>query len=186
MEEKEKKEELPNLEETIKELKEELQKALKEKEEYLAGWQRAKAEFLNYQQEEEKRKEKYILLANFNLISDLVNVLDSFELALQGINDEKVLKGIGFIKGQFESILKKYGLSIIEPKVGDDFNPNFHEALSRELCHRQDCRQSDEGKIAKVFSRGYALNQVLIKPAQVAVTFHQDSSLTQTESLESN
>lgn len=174
--------ELPNLEETIKELKEQLEKALKEKEEYLAGWQRAKSEFLNYQQEEEKRRQEYIRLANFNLVSELINVLDSFDLAIEEIKEEKILKGFILIKSQLEGILKKYGLEILEPQIGDEFNPQFHEVISKEICQKENCNKSDEGKIEKILARGYLLNGFLVRPAKVSVIFHQNSGPTQKES----
>ncbi len=173
MEEEKKEQELPNLEQTIKELREELNKALKEKEEYFAGLQRAKADFLKYQQEEEKRKEQYILLANFNIMSELINVLDSFVLALENVKDEEILKGLSLIKGQLEGILKKYGLEIIEPKEGEILNPRFHEAISRKTCQVKECQGEDEGKIVSVFARGYALHGTVIRPAQVSVIFHE-------------
>jgi molecular chaperone GrpE len=175
MAEEKEKEELPKIEETVEELKKQLEKALKEKEEYLSGWQRAKAEFLAYQQEEEKRKQNYILLANFNLMSEILNVLDSFELAISQIKDENTLQGIGLIKSQLEGILKKHGLEVIEPKEGEKFNPHFHEVLFRKTCERENCDESDDGVIYKIFTKGYLLHGTLLRPAQVAVIYHKSS-----------
>jgi len=173
--EEEKREELPKIQETIEELKKQLEKALKEKEEYLSGWQRAKADFLAYQKEEEKRKQNYILLANFNLMSEIVNVLDSLELAISQIENESILQGIGLIKSQLEGILKKHGLEILEPKEGEKFDPQFHEVLFKKLCENENCKGEDDGLIYKVLTRGYLLHGTLLRPAQVSVIYHKSS-----------
>ena len=65
----------------LKKLREELKKSTEEKGEYLAGWQRSKADFINQRNDLEKWKEDFISFANKNLIDELLPVLDSFNLA---------------------------------------------------------------------------------------------------------
>src|SRR3989338_6296064 len=63
----------------------EFERCKKEKEEYLAGWQRAKADFINYKKEEAKRLETLAKYANAMLLEELITVLDNFDLAIQAL-----------------------------------------------------------------------------------------------------
>ena len=85
--------------------------------EYLAGWQRAKADYLNYKKDEVSRFEETVKFSGEFLIRDLINVLDSFaalEIHFKGeprpSADGRDLEGVLFIKSQLEDILKKFGL----------------------------------------------------------------------------
>src|SRR3990167_10954342 len=62
--------------------KEELKRVEAERREYLDGWQRAKADLANYKRDEGKRFEEFAKFANADLIADIVQALDSFDLAL--------------------------------------------------------------------------------------------------------
>jgi len=83
----------------IEKLKEQLAECEKLRDEYLAGWQRQKADFLNLQKEIAKKTEEIVKFANEDLI-----------------------------KSQLEDILKKRGLEPIETK-NQKFNPELHEAF---------------------------------------------------------
>jgi len=67
-----------DLDKEIEKLKKEIEKLKKEKEEYLAGWQRERANHLNYIKEEKERLKEFLELANEKLIFKLLSVLDSF------------------------------------------------------------------------------------------------------------
>lgn len=168
-------EQLPSEPEIIKELQELVAKLEKEKEEYLSGWKRAKADFLNYQKEMEEKINNIINFANANLILDLLSVLDSLDLAINSLNEEDKERNIGkgyfLIQAQILDILKKYNLEIIEPK-NERFNPVFHEALSIKKCEKENCNGDDDGLIIEVYSKGYLLNGKLLRPARVKVISH--------------
>ena len=59
-----------------------IKKIQEEREEYLNGWKRAKADLVNYKREESERIDKIRKFCQEGLIYELLNVLDSFELAL--------------------------------------------------------------------------------------------------------
>ena len=168
-------EKLPSEPETIKELQEIIAKLEKEKEEYLNGWKRAKADFLNYQKEMEEKINNIINFANANLILDLTTVLDSLDLAINSLSDEDKDKNIGkgyfLIQAQLLEILKKYNLEVLDPK-NEKFNPNFHEAVSTKKCENQNCNGGDDDLIIEVYSKGYLLNSKLLRPAKVKVIIH--------------
>jgi len=154
-----------NLEKEISELKEKLAEALKQRDEYLDGWKRAKADFINYKKEE---AERFTLLAKFGnegLILELLSILDSFDLGLTILgNDEVAQKGIFLIRNQLADLLKKYGLEKINVVVGETFQPSRHEAV--------DEAESDKpvGVILEETGKGYILSGKVIRPARVKIS----------------
>jgi len=154
----------------IQELQRKIHKALEEKEEYLKGWRKERAQFANYKKDEDKRVQKVIDFANENLLREFILVLDSFDLALQNLPPEKKLKGqdqylegIYLIRSQILNILKKAGLR--EIKAADEiFDPAYHEIVGEE-----EDKKVPPQSIIKVLSKGYALHNKVIRPARVII-----------------
>lgn len=145
--------------------KDELLKCQKEREEYLDGWKRAKAELLNYKKDEAQRFEQIIKLANEDLIKDLLVVLDSFDLGLAALEKEGLAqKGMYLIRYQLEDILKSHGLEPISVSEGQPFNPATQEAIAEV--------ESDKpsGTVIEEVEKGYLLNGQIIRPARVKVS----------------
>ncbi|MCL4406416.1 MAG: nucleotide exchange factor GrpE [Patescibacteria group bacterium] len=145
-------------------LKSELQKIEKEKEEYLDGWKRAKAELINYKKEEAERLQELARFGNSDLIRDLLIVLDSFDLGLATLDETSpAMKGFYMIRSQFEDVLKKRGLERVAISAGQMFDPMIHDAAV--------VVESDlpEGTIIEEVERGYLLNGRLLRPARVKV-----------------
>lgn len=142
-----------------------LSKCQKEREEYLDGWKRAKAELLNYKKDEAKRFEQIIRLANEGLIKDLLVTLDSFDLGLAALEKEGLAqKGMYLIQSQLTDILKNHGLEVISVSVGQPFNPAIQEAIVEV--------ESDKpsGTVIEEVEKGYLLNGRVIRPARVKVS----------------
>ena len=159
----------------------ELEKFQKERDEYLDGWKRAKADLINYKKDEAKRFEMMIKFANESLIKELVNVLDSFDLAIialgQSRNNAELTrndaenqsesaswqKGLYLIRHQLEDALKQQGLERVIVSVGQLFDPALQEAIASI--------ESDKssGTIIEEVEKGYLLNGKLIRPARVKV-----------------
>ncbi|MFH1030711.1 MAG: nucleotide exchange factor GrpE [bacterium] len=118
--------------ESQKEFEKDLELLEKKNQEYLSGWQRAKADYLNLKKESEKKYQDLIKFANAGLIIEMLPVLDNFKLALNHIpEDQKNLDwvvGMTHIKNQLEEILKNLGIEEIKT-VGEKFNPELHEAV---------------------------------------------------------
>lgn len=145
----------------------ELSKYQKEREEYLDGWKRAKADLINYKKDEAKRFEAIVKFSNEALIRELINVLDSFDLALVALEveeDKKTQKGLYLIRQQLEDVLRQNGLERIIVSVGQPFDPGLQEAVATI--------ESDNpsGTIIEEVERGYLLNGKLIRPARVKVS----------------
>ena len=144
---------------------EQTEKLKKERAEYLDGWQRARAELINYKKEEAKRFDEFRKFSNEMIITELIVVLDSFDLALATLEkDGKAEKGLYLIKAQLEDIMKNYGLEKLNVSVGEAFDPMKAEAVA-EI-------ESDKpsGTIVEGIETGYALHGKLIRPARVKIS----------------
>ncbi|MEK7582211.1 MAG: nucleotide exchange factor GrpE [Patescibacteria group bacterium] len=159
----------------IKKLREELKKCTEERGEYLAGWQRAKADFINQKNDLEKWKKDFILFANENLIDELLPVLDSFNIAFGNREAwEKVDKnwrtGVEYIHSQLEGVLKQHGLITIG-EVGEPFNPEKHSAIEKIVTQKKD----EDGLVKEVFQKGFILKDKIIRPAKVKVFAYEEN-----------
>ncbi len=147
--------------------KSELDKVTQEKEEYLDGWKRAKAELINYKNEEMNRLKEFSRLNNQDIIQNLIPVLDSFDLSIISLSksaDPELIKGVQMIKTQLEDVLRKKGLEKIDPAKGETFDPSIHEAIASI--------PSDlpENTVVDEVERGYSLSGKVIRPARVVVS----------------
>jgi len=142
----------------------ELSKHQKERDEYLDGWKRAKAELLNYKKDEARRFEAVLKFANESLVKELLTVLDSFDLAIASFEkDSKTQKGLFLIKSQLEDVLKRNGLEKIKAEIGQPFNPEFHEAIAKIESNQP------ANIIVEEIEAGYILNGKVIRPARIKI-----------------
>jgi molecular chaperone GrpE len=127
---------------------------------------RKSADFDNLKRRTEKDKAEYFKFALADAFHDLLAVLDNFERALAHRGDassEDFQAGIDMIARQLGDTLSKYGLVEV-PALGVVFDPNLHEAVVRE-----ETAGAAPGKILEVFTKGYTLNDRLLRPARVKV-----------------
>ncbi len=149
----------------LEELKLKLAECEKIRDEYLDGWKRAKADFINYKKEEALRFSDFAKFANEEIIKELISVMDSFDLGLVMIkDDEHSRKGMVMIRNQFEDLLRKYGLEKIHVSIGENFNPSFHEAVAEA--------ESDKPfqTVVEEIEKGYILNGKVIRPSRVKLS----------------
>src|SRR6056297_667614 len=151
----------------LEELEEKIEKLKKEKEEYLEGWQRARANFINYKKREKERLQETIKYSSEEFLLKLLPILDNLERAEQYIPREEREKdwvqGIIHIKTQFRRFLKEEGVERIKT-IGKKFDPNFAEAIERI---ETDDYNSDI--VAKEIQTGYKLEDKVLRPAKVKV-----------------
>lgn len=119
--------------------------------------QMLQAEFENFRKRTDKEKQKIILNANASLITELLKVLDNFELSLKHNED----KGVKLIYDEFIFILEKQGLKTIE--TDGIFDPKFHEALMQ-------IEGKKHGEILEEFQKGYVLNNKLLRASKVKIS----------------
>lgn len=142
-----------------------LAEAEKQRDEYLAGWQRAKADFINYKKEELRHLEEVSKYGNADMIKEMIGIMDNFDLALRTLEKEgPVEKGIYIIRSQIEDILKRRGLERIALKPGDAFDPAVAEALSAVES------EQPPGTVVEEIEPGYRLYEKVLRPARVIVS----------------
>jgi molecular chaperone GrpE len=108
----------------------ELEACTRERDEYLEGWKRAKADYANYKRDEAERFSAWGKLATEALVTDLLFVLDSLRLGIAAVPEGSAEHtGMGLIRNQLEETLRRYGLQKIAIPPGSPFSPAFQEAL---------------------------------------------------------
>ena len=135
---------------------------------------RNQAELDNYRKRMAREKSDAIKFANGSLLSELLPVIDSFQMGLTAaINEDPdsiISKGMEMVQKQLEEFFSSQGAVAIS-SVGKEFDPNLHEAISQE--------SSDEvpnGHIITEIRKGYTLNDRLLRAANVIVSKGPDSA----------
>lgn len=155
-------------EDSHKEL-EDLKKKLEEKEKEAAvnydKYLRAIADLDNYKKRALRDKADAIKFGNEDIIKDILPFMDSLDRALEhDTGDIQTFKeGIALIQDQLLCCLKKHGVERIEA-AGQDFDPNFHEALMQ-----MESNQHEDNKVVSEMEKGYLLNGRLLRPSRVCV-----------------
>ena len=129
---------------------------------------RVMADLENLKRRQIKEREDTVVRTRSQIISDLLPVLDSFQMGMIEVEKDESTKnifvGISMAFKQMESVLGEYGLEIINP-TGTEFDPKFHEALSYE--HNDEI---EEGHIVQTIRFGYKIKDKLLRPASVIIS----------------
>ena len=163
----EKKEEIKK-ELNIEELKKQLEDCRKLKDEYLAGWQRERADFLNYKKEEIERMGEMIKYADIGIILNFLPILDNFEFAEKKLPEnlkvDENIKGLLQIKTQIKDFLKSQGVEEIEC-LGKKFDPKLMEVVE-EI----EVKDKEPSIIIEEIQKGYKIHGRLLRPAKVKIS----------------
>jgi molecular chaperone GrpE len=150
--------------EEIESVKKALAEEKEKSEKYLANWQRAQADFVNYKRRSEQERAEVVNYANSTLILNTLPVLDDLERALGSVPVELAespwVDGIRHIYRKLQAVLEAQGISVIEAE-GKDFDPNFHEAVMSV--------EGEDGKVIEETQKGYKLRNRVIRPTKVKV-----------------
>lgn len=129
---------------------------------------RLQADFDNFRRRTRAEKEEWTRNITADFCSELLPVIDNFSRALQALRqtgaDESHLQGVEMIARQLGELLIAKGVEKI-PTVGEDFDPNWHEAVGR-------VEVEDEAQVGKVmaeFQAGYRLGGKALRVAMVQV-----------------
>lgn len=156
------------------ELQQALSEAKQKAENYLANWQRAQADFLNYKRRSEQAREEINQSANAALILSLLPVLDDLERAFASIPPELAklgwVDGIRLIEHKLRLNLEAQGLSTIKA-LGEPFDPTLHEGAMHG--------KGKEGTVIRELQKGYRLYDRVLRPTMVVVG---DGETPETES----
>ncbi|MEI6587831.1 MAG: nucleotide exchange factor GrpE [Candidatus Moraniibacteriota bacterium] len=160
----------------IKKFFKKVEKKESKEDEYLLGWRRCMADFENYkkrQQESQKSIGEYL---KEDSALQIIPVIDNFHSATEHIPEEQKnvpwVVGVMYIQKQLEDVLKENGVTEMEVEVGDEFDPNLHEAIAsnqKDEAEEGAEKKDLENKIKKVVLRGYKLDEKVIRAARVIV-----------------
>ena len=159
--------------EKIAKLKEKIKKLTTEKDEYMNGWQRERADFVNYKKRSEEERKDYIKFANENLLEEMLTVLESFDMAFMNKEQWNSVPqnwrvGVEYIHTQLVKILDENGLKEFMPKVGDKFDVKQH--VAEEVIPVDS--ESEDGVIKEIKKKGYIMNgKIIIAPKVIVGEF---------------
>ena len=153
-----------DLSKEIENLKAELIKAEKEKDEYKDKWMRNVAEFDNYKKRNAKLWQDAFNEGKADVIVKILPVGDNLDIALNLNLDEKTAEGIRLIKKKFLDVLKSMGVEEVNPE-GQPFDPNIAEAIMQ--VEKEEGEESDIVK--QVFEKGYKMQDKIIRYAKCSV-----------------
>jgi molecular chaperone GrpE len=153
--------------EEIKMLQHELAETQAKANEYLDGWQRARAEFANYKKRVERDQAETYQRAAGSIIKRFLDVADDLDRALKNRPEQGEgavwSNGVELINRKLLSILDNEGVKVMKVE-GEPFDPNLHEAISLEPVDGV-----PSGHVTEVLKQGYLLGDKVLRPALVRV-----------------
>lgn len=148
-------------EDRIAKMREELKSCRQEKQEYMDGWQRAKADYVNAL----KRFETDLKTAEFKgKVRAVETLLPAFDALERAKEHGEIPEGFLAIAKQLESAFASLGLEEVG-KVGEKFNPVVHDALGQDSA---ESLETDD-TVTVVLEKGWKVGDNVIRPAKVRV-----------------
>ncbi|HET7377445.1 MAG TPA: nucleotide exchange factor GrpE, partial [Anaerolineae bacterium] len=149
-------------------LNEQIKQAQAQAAENLDGWQRAKADFINYKRRMEAERIEMFNTVSGDILARVLPAIDDFDRAVQtlpeDLKDNAWVNGVLLIQRKLSNLLEQSNAKLIPVQVGDEFDPTIHEAITHE--------ESEEvlsGHIIAVIQHGYKLGERVLRPALVRV-----------------
>lgn len=143
-----------------------VESAAAERDGYLDGLMRLQAEFENFRRRSQRELSEARTRARVSILGEFLPVLDNLARALDAAEhheEGKVLEGVRLTHALFADLLRREGVSEIDP-LGSPFDPHQHEAI---VSLPSDV---DEGVIIQVVEKGYTAGGNVLRPARVAVS----------------
>jgi len=135
--------------------------------EYLAGWQRARAELMNFRQRVASVQEDKDKQAKRQVVAELIPLTDNFQAMCDHLPSELAdhpwAQGVLHVAKQLEAILAQYNVTAIKTN-NTKFDPALHEAVE-SVTHKK----FTSGSIVAVVQTGYTMDDEVIRPARVKV-----------------
>ena len=132
---------------------------------------RALADADNARKRAEKERREAEQYGGTRLARDLLPVYDSLSRALESVNDEQravagpLIEGIELTLRELGNVFAKHGIQVIQPEIGDRFDPQEHEAM-----FEAPVPGTVAGNIIQVMGHGFTLHDRLLRPAKVGVS----------------
>ena len=149
-------------------MREQLEEALREKEQFRAMAQRAQADLVNYRRRATEEQQEVRRDSKSQLLLKMLSIVDDLDRALALVPEDAVapgwFDGLNLIKRNLDNVLVSEGVTKIEAE-SQPFEPQSHEAVLYE--ETPDCQ---EGMVVRVIREGYKLHERVLRAAQVAVS----------------
>ena len=146
-----------------------------ERDEAVAAKQRALADFRNYQRRAAESELRAVQGGAAGVVRSLLAVIDHFDLALgqdtEQITVDQLLGGVRIVRDELGKALESHGVKRIDPARGDEFDPNWHEAMMK-----QPDDEVEPNHIVCVLQSGYRMGDLVLRPAKVTVAAPPDES----------
>ncbi len=140
----------------------------KQCDEYLNGWKRAKADYINFKNEQEKRSGELSQVARMTSLIQYLPVVENFRKAFgqlpENLKDSEWVKGVENIYKQMKEVLKGMGVTEVMGLIGKPFDPASQQAVGQE--YRD---EFEENSVTQEIEAGYTFNGSVIVPAKVIV-----------------
>ena len=161
-------------------LEDELQDAVRDRDQYQNSMQRAQADLINYRRRSEEEKSEAIKRANTRLLNQLLTTLDEFTMAFDqaptDASQQAWLEGFRLIHRKLIAVTESEGVTKIDAQ-DKPFHPAEHEALGQV-----ESADHDDGQVIHVIRPGYRLHDKILRPAQVLVSTKPQSEIEETQS----
>ncbi len=157
----------------LKKLRDRLKKSESDKQEYLAGWQRCKADFVNARRKDDLDRQLFAKRAAERFIEELLPVLDSFDMAFGNraaweTTPKEWRLGIEHIYSQLISALQSHGVIVIDP-LGEQFDPALHTSILSEPTDKSE----EDHRIIEVLQKGYRIDDRIIRSPKVKIAVYE-------------
>ncbi len=149
----------------VAKLKAEIESLKAEKQEYLDGWQRAKADYVNALKRFEEEKKGALNLGRVVTVGAFIPVMDSLTRAEGAGEIPEAFTGIA---KQLHDAAKSLGLEQFGT-VGEKFDPSMHEALGQDTTHDA----SKDDTVTAILEPGWKSKDSVIRPAKVRVAHYE-------------
>ena len=132
---------------------------------------RALADAENARKRSEKDRREAENYGGSKLARDMLPVHDNLKRALETVNEEQragsaaLFEGIELTLRELLNVFAKHGITVIDPQVGDRFDPQHHEAM-----FEAPLPGTKAGDIIQVSTQGFMLHDRILRPAQVGVS----------------
>lgn len=161
----------------------EIERITQERDEAIAKYQRALADYRNFQRRAEMNERRAREQGISSVLRDLLTALDHLDLALtqelQGEQAESIRAGVSLIRDDLLKTLANHGAGVIEVKPGEPFDPNRHEAMmhipSAEIAPHH---------VVSQLQTGYEMGEMVLRPAKVSVARPVDEPGHEVDSAE--
>ena len=150
----------------VSRLKSKLDEAYGKQEDLHSKYLRTFADLDNLRKRSIRDRDEAIQRTKKQILEDLLPVIDSFNIgidaAIKENPDGPLVKGFKMAIDQMDAVLGEYGLICIDA-VGQNFDPQFHEAIGYE-------NGESDGIVLKIIRNGYKIHGQLLRPASVVVS----------------